>query len=145
MRLLKLVLPIAAAATSATLAAAVASADEHPSPGGRCNVSVNVAPREITAGDSVIVWGQLRCRGHGGRSAANQVVKVLERGVGSPSFTVVASTSTDARGFYEATVANVQVNSVFLVRSHEAASGRRTVRVAAEVTLSGPPPKGPSC
>jgi hypothetical protein len=139
MRLLKLVLPIAAAAMSAAFAAAVASADKHPSPGGRCNVSVNAAPREITAGDSVIVWGRLRCGGHGGRSAANQVVRVLERGVGSPSFTVVASTSTDARGFYEATVANVQVNSVFFVRSHGAASGRRTVRVASEVTLSGPP------
>jgi hypothetical protein len=139
MRSIKLLGALAAAASSLALLAAGASAEKHPSPNGRCNVNINLAPRQITAGDSVVVFGALRCRGRAGRSAANQTVKLLEHAVGTPGFSVVASTTTDAQGFYELTTGGIDTNSTFYVRSHGAASGRRAVDVAAEVTLNGPP------
>jgi hypothetical protein len=51
----------------------------------------------------------------------------------------VQSTTTGPLGFYELTQTGVSTNSAFYVRSHGAQSGRRRVRVAAQVTLSGPP------
>jgi hypothetical protein len=63
----------------------------------------------------------------------------LEHSFGTPGYTLVQSTTTDAFGFYELTQTGVETNSVFYVRSRGAQSGRRRVRVAAQVTLSGPP------
>ena len=128
---------LAATAGVLALAAAGASAAKHPSPNGRCNVNINLAPRQITAGDSLVVFGELRC--HGGAGNSGVAVKLLERASAAPGFSVVQSTTTDARGFYEFTAAGVQANSVFFVRSHGAASGRKAVKVAAQVTLNGPP------
>jgi len=110
---------------------------KHPSPSGRCAVNINVAPRQISSGDSVVVFGQLRCRpvSH----AAGQTVTLLERTIAAPGYSPVQTTTTGTLGFYELTVAGVSANSSFFVRSHGAASGRRTVKVAAEVTLNGPP------
>ena len=137
MRSIKPVAALATAAVSLALAAAGASAAKHASPNGRCNVNLNVAPRQITTGDSVVAFGRLRCRGRSPLGAAT--VTLLQHASGTPGFSVVQTTTTDARGFYEFTPAGVAVNSVFYVRSHGAASGRRTVKVAAQVTLAGPP------
>ncbi|HEY5288130.1 MAG TPA: hypothetical protein VIJ50_13590, partial [Solirubrobacteraceae bacterium] len=38
-----------------------AFAHKHPSPSGRCIVSMQVAPRQIVAGDPVVIFGRLRC------------------------------------------------------------------------------------
>jgi hypothetical protein len=130
-------LPAMAIATLAMLALPTgALARKHPSPGGRCRININIAPRQITAGDSVLVFGRLRCR-HAG--AAGKVVKLFQHERGVPGFTLVGSTTTDVRGFYELQPSGVVTNRAFFVRSHGAQSGRRAVRVAAEVTLSGPP------
>jgi hypothetical protein len=135
-----LLILVAAGASAAGAAATRASAAKHPSPNGGCNVNINVAPRLITAGDSVVVFGRLRCHGHAGRSPlAGATVKLLEHTFGTPGFGVVQTTSTDARGAYEFTPVAVNTNSSFYVRSHGATSGRRAVKVAAQVTLSGPP------
>jgi hypothetical protein len=140
MRSIKLVSAVAIAGSALALTAPGASARKHPSPNGRCQVNINVAPRVITTGDSLVVFGRLGCRRHGERSPlAAAIVKLLEHSFGTPGFSVVQTTSTDARGFYEFTVAGVSANSVFYVRSRGAASGRRAVKVAAQVTLSGPP------
>ncbi|MGA8363492.1 MAG: hypothetical protein WB709_03125 [Solirubrobacteraceae bacterium] len=96
-----------------------------------------MAPRQITAGDSVVAFGRLRCTHPA--NAAGQTVQLFEHAHGTPGYTLAQSTSTDARGFYELTQAGVQSDSSFYVRSHRAQSGRRHVRVAAQVTLSGPP------
>jgi len=109
---------------------------KHPSPNGRCAVNINVAPEQITAGDSVVAFGQLRCRDQ--NQAAGQTVSLLERATATPGFGVVQTSTTSAQGFYEFTV-GLEANSDFYVRSHGAASGRRTVKVGAQVTLSGPP------
>jgi hypothetical protein len=127
---------IVAAATLLALAPAGASARKHPSPDGRCNVNLNVAPRQITAGDSVVAFGRLACVR---ANAVGQAVQLFEHSFGTPGYTLVQSTTTDARGFYELTQTGVQTNSSFYVRSHGAQSGLRHVRVAARVTLSGPP------
>ena len=139
MRSIKLVPGIAAAAAMLlALTPAGALAHKHSSPSGRCEVNINVAPRQITAGDSVVVFGRLRCQGRA-QSAADRTVTLLERTSATGGFGAVQTTSTDNRGFYELTLAGVQNNSTLFVRAHGAASGRRTVNAAAEVTLSGPP------
>ena len=128
---------ITAIALLVLLAPTAASAYKHPSPGGRCRISLNVAPREITAGDPVLAFGRLACTRR--VNAAGQTVKLFEHTLGQPGYTLVQSTTTGALGFYELAPTDVDSNSTFYVRSHGAQSGRRLVRVAAQVTLSGPP------
>ena len=147
MRPIKLVPAVAAATallvTLAPVSSSVADvrAAKHPSANGGCDVNINVAPRLITSGDAVVVFGRLRCRGRFQQpsGASGQTVTLLQRTVGAGGFAVAGTTTTDARGFYEFTVPAVQSNSIFFVRSHGAASGRKRVRVAAQVTLTGPP------
>jgi len=107
--------------------------------GGHCRINVNVVPREITAGDPVTIFGRLVCRRH--QSAAGQVVKLYHHLDGSFGFTYVQSTSTDAQGFYEFDRADgvVDSNRAWYVRSLGARSAAKRIRVAAQVTLSGPP------
>jgi len=52
---------------------------KHPSPNGRCSININAAPRQITAGDTVVVFGQLRCRGGSSNGAASQQAIRSER------------------------------------------------------------------
>jgi len=134
---------LAAAATLFSPAVAGAwtvgrAATKHRSPNGRCEVNINLAPRQIDAGDSLVVFGRLRCGGRSSHGAAGETVKLLEHISGTPKFKVVQTTTTDVHGFYELTVDGVETNSAFYVRSHGAASGSRSVKVAADVTLSGP-------
>jgi hypothetical protein len=126
---------IAATALLALLAPAAASAHKHPS--GRCRINLNVAPRQITAGDPVVAFGRLSCTRR--VNVAGQTVKLLEHSFGTPGYTLVQSTTTGPLGFYELTQTGVETNSSFYVRSHGAQSGRRRVRVSAQVALSGPP------
>ncbi|HEY2282601.1 MAG TPA: hypothetical protein VGH60_03520 [Solirubrobacteraceae bacterium] len=137
MRSFRLVPAIVAAASLLALAPAGASAHKHSNPSGRCNVNLNVAPGQITAGDAVLAFGRLRCTSPA--SAAGQTVQLFEHAHGTPGYALAQSTTTDARGFYEMTQAGVQSDSSFYVRSHRAQSGHRHVRVAAQVTLGGPP------
>lgn len=144
MRLNKLVPAVLAATSLLALAPAGALADQrsaskHPSPNGRCRVGINVAPRRITAGDPVTISGQLRCRGRA--SAANQVVRLYHHLAGRFGFTYVQSTTTDGAGFYKLERADgvVDTNRAWYVRSHGAQSARKAIKVAAQVTLVGPP------
>jgi hypothetical protein len=137
MRSIKLVGALSVATASLAMAAAGASAARHPSPNGRCNVNINLAPTTVTAGDTVVVFGQLRC--HRGARSSGVPVALLERPTATPGFGVVQTTTTALGGFYEFTVTGIEADSTFYVRSHGAASGTRSVRVAAEVTLTGPP------
>lgn len=137
MRSFRLVPAIVAAASLLAPTVAGARPHKHSNPSGRCNVGLNVAPRQITAGDSVLAFGRLNCTRRA--SAAAQTVQLFEHVHGTPGYALAQSTSTDARGFYEMTQVSVQSDSSFYVRSHLAQSGRRHVRVAAQVTLVGPP------
>lgn len=137
MRSFGLVPAIVAAASLLAPTVAGARPHKHSNPSGRCNVGLNVAPRQITAGDSIVAFGRLNCTRR--VNAAGQTVQLFEHVHGTPGYALAQSTTTDARGFYEMTQAGVQGDSSFYVRSHRAQSARRHVRVAAQVTLAGPP------
>jgi hypothetical protein len=137
MRSRTLIPAVTAAISMFALAPAGALAHKHPSPRGRCVVSMQVAPRQITAGDPVVIFGRLRCVDRA--SAAGQLVVLYHHLTGLPRFTPVQSTTTDAHGFYEFARADgvVETNRAFFVRSHGARSATRRIRVAAQVSLSG--------
>jgi hypothetical protein len=139
MRLRKLASVLVAGASLIALAPASASAFKHPNPSGRCRININVAPRRIAAGDPIVIFGRLLCQ----RSAneSNKVVKLFHHLATAPGFSYIQSTTTDSNGFYEFARADgvVVSNRAFYVRSHGAQSGRKAVKVAAEVSLSGPP------
>lgn len=144
---------VAAAAAAALLALAPtgASARRHPGPNGggpsspnagsrghgHCRVSLEVAPHETTVGDSVLAFGQLSC-GPGG-APGGQPVTLYEHMHGTPGYTAVQNVSTGSDGSYELAPLTVQYSSTFYVRAAGVRSGFRSVRVAALVTLSGPP------
>jgi hypothetical protein len=125
-----------AAMSLLALAPAGASALKHPNLTGNCNVNINAVPHLLEAGETVSVFGHLSCFSRA--NAAGRTVTLMKRTIGTPGFTAVATASTDGRGFYELTTPGVLYNSVFYVRSHGAASGRRTVRVFAHVGVTGP-------
>jgi len=137
MRLGKLGPAVVAATSLLALAPAAASAHKHPSPLGRCRIDISVAPRLITAGESTEVSGRLTCRPHA--NAGGQPVTLFAHVAGSAGFVPVQSTTTEANGSYKFSTAAENANTSFYVRSHGAQSGRRRLRVAAQVTLTGPP------
>jgi hypothetical protein len=137
MRLGKLVPALIAATSLLALPVAGASARKHPSPNGRCRININVMPGLITAGESTEVSGRLLCNRHA--NAAGKVVKLYAHVAGSAGFVPVQSTTTESGGSYKFATAAENANTSFYVRSHGAQSGRRRLRVAASVTLSGPP------
>jgi hypothetical protein len=114
-----------------------AAALAHKHSGGRCRVSIEVAPPAITAGDPVVVFGRLLCAGGG---EAGQTVRLYHHLVGLPGFTYVQRTKTDANGFYELARADgvVETNRAWFVRSHGAQSASKRIRVAAQIGLNGP-------
>jgi len=122
-----------------TLGAPAASAREHPRADGPCHVNINIAPRLIEAGESILAFGRLRCGGLPARASAGRTVRLMQRAAGERGFHLVQTTTTDAHGFYELTRAGIEYNSTFFVVSRGASSGRRSVKVLAHVTLSGPP------
>ncbi|HEY5194720.1 MAG TPA: hypothetical protein VIJ39_12745 [Solirubrobacteraceae bacterium] len=119
------------------LAPSSALARKHPSPSGRCIVSMQVAPRQTVAGDPVVIFGRLRCIRRA--SAVGQQVVLYHHLADSPAFAPIQIATTDASGFYEFSRADgvVETNRSFYVRSHGARSATKQVKVAAQVTLSG--------
>jgi hypothetical protein len=120
------------------LTPASAFARKHPSPSGRCVISMQAAPSHIVAGDPVIVFGALRCANPA--TAGGQEVKLYAHLAGVPGSTVAQTATTESSGFYEFSPADgtIETNRSFFVRSHGARSATKSVKVAAQVTLSGP-------
>jgi hypothetical protein len=137
MRLEKLGPAVIAAISLLALAPAGASAHKHPSPLGRCRIDIVVAPRQITAGESTEVSGRLACHRHA--NPGTQPVVLYAHVTGTAGYVPVQSTTTEANGSYKFSTAVETANTSFYVRSHGAQSGRRRLRVAAAVTLTGPP------
>lgn len=129
---------ISAAVSSSALLATGASAFKHPGPLSHCNIDIR-APRRITSGEPVTIFGRLVCRHRA--DADDQVVRLFRHTVGTPGFTAVQSTTTDALGFYQfqPVAEAVEANSLWHVRSHGAESANRAIHVAPQVTLVGPP------
>src|SRR5450631_4001362 len=67
-------------------------------PGANCGVSLNVAPRLVTSGETVLAFGQAKCPP---AEAAGATVTLYQRVAESPGFAVAGTTTTDAKGFYQ--------------------------------------------
>jgi len=143
MRSTKLTATLAAAAALLAVAPAGAVArviplPKHPAKAGPtgCVVSEFAEPRLVTSGETVLVFGALSC---GGSPVSGQTVTVYERSVGVPGFKVVGTPKTGVGGSYSFTSTPIVTDSLFYVRAMGARSANRTVRVAPQVTLGGPP------
>jgi hypothetical protein len=138
MRSIKLTAAVTTAAVTLALSGAAASAaGRHTRDPGRssvgCRVDLNVAPRLITSGESVLAYGRLSCEESG------QTVTLYESSVSSPGYSVAGTTTTDAHGGYQIPVSGLTTNTSFYAATGTARSVQRIVRVAAQVTLVGPP------
>jgi hypothetical protein len=137
MRLRKLAPAGLAAASLLALAPATALAHKHPSPIGRCRINIeSISPDPITAGEATEISGRLTC---GRASVAGQAVQLYAHVADTAGFVPVQSTTTEASGAYKFSTVPENTNVSFYVRSLRAQSGRRRLRVAAQVTLTGPP------
>lgn len=117
-----------------------ALAHRHRSPNGRCAIGMSIAPRQIAAGDPVVVFGRLRCANPA--NAAGQEVKLFHHLTGLPGsgYSYVQSTTTEANGFYELSRADgvVETNRSWYVSARGARSAAKRIRVAAQVSFKGP-------
>ena len=142
MRSIKLTAAVTTAAVTLALSGAAASAavrhaGEHPRRSGNCSVTLNVAPRLITSGEPVLAYGKLsRGCAEGG---VKQTVTLYESSVSSPGYSIAGTTTTAAGGGYEIPVSGLTTNSSFYAATSTVRSVQRVVRVAAQVTLTGPP------
>jgi|CZKG01.1.fsa_nt_gi hypothetical protein len=143
MRSTKLTVIAAAAATLALAPTGASAAGAHKRPKerkpanavGHCRLSVFAEPHQITAGETVQVFGRLACLG----SAATipQPVTVYERTAGGSQ--VLGTATTGAGGYYSLLAPPVNADSRFYVSAAGARSAERIVKVAPQVTLKGPP------
>ncbi|HWJ49642.1 MAG TPA: hypothetical protein VNR42_01400 [Solirubrobacteraceae bacterium] len=144
MRSKKLNAVIAAASALLLLAPAGAAAREHhprfdrrhATPSEGCRVKLNVAPHTLTAGESVLAYGQLTCAVPASEQA--QTVTLYQHSMGAPGYAPAGTATTDEHGFYELTVSSITANSTFYAIAGGAKSATKLARVAAQVTLVGP-------
>jgi hypothetical protein len=143
MRSLKLTSAFAAALmTLAVPATAAARAHHHVSAkhgakAGHCRLTLNVAPRLVSNGESALAYGQGSCPTAG--TEAGQTVTLYQHSATTPGYSVAGTTATDSHGFYQVATPPLSQNSVFYAVISGAQSPHRTVKVAAQVTLVGPP------
>jgi hypothetical protein len=125
---------VAVAAVCAVTALAPGSASAART-AARHRVTINVAPRTITAGDPVVIFGRLVGLNHSG-----QAVHLFHHVPGVPGFQPAGNTTTDAVGAYEFSPADtpVDTNRTWFVTSGGAFSRPVRERVRAQVTLTGP-------
>ena len=133
-----LALALLALAVPATAAARAHhhGAGKHNATPGHCRLTLNVAPRLVTSGETALAYGQASCPG---ATEAGQTVTVYEHSAGAGGFSVAGTATTDTHGFYQLTTPALAQNSVFYAALGTAQSPHRTVRVIAQVTLAGPP------
>jgi hypothetical protein len=110
--------------------------EAHPQRIGGCRLSVEATSPRISSGETVTVFGALRCPG--GAAAADRAVTVYQRAGGETGSTEAGTTTTEADGSYKLTPAAFDSNTIFYVRSPGAHSARTVVKVAPKVTFEGP-------
>ncbi len=143
MRSRKLTSAVTAAAALLALVPAGAAAHSHRRaslkqgvPAGSCKVLFAAAPRLITAGESALSYGQEICRTG---SAANQPVTIYERPAGAPGFSILGTTTTNEEGRFQLPTGALARNTLLYAAIGNARSRQREEKVAALVTLAGPP------
>jgi hypothetical protein len=138
MRSRRLIPAVAAVISLLVVLPSGALAHKHRGHSSRCGISMTVAPHQIVAGEPIVIFGQLRCANQA--DAAGREVVLYHHLARIGGFGVVQSVTTDANGFYSIAPADgvVETNRSFYVRSLGARSATKKLRVAAQVTLSGP-------
>ncbi len=133
-----LALALMALAVPATAAARAHHhvASKHSATPGHCRLTLNVAPRLVTSGETALAYGQSTCPAG---AEAGQTVTVFEHSATTGGYSVAGTAVTDAHGFYQLTTPALTQNSVFYTALGTAQSPHRTVRVIAQVALTGPP------
>ena len=102
----------------------------------RCRINEFAEPRAVTSGETAQVFGALKCPG----GSAGQTVTIFERSVGVPGgFKAVGTPTTAPDGTYSFVTPALTSNSGFYALANGAHSATRTVRVAPQVTVGGPP------
>jgi hypothetical protein len=121
------------ASVLAALAVTAAPATAGAAPRHNRGLTINATPNPILAGEGVLIFGRLT----GG--TAGETIRLYHRVAGSPRFTQVGSTTTDAHGFYEFTRAEgvVFTNRAWFVRGPGGVHSRTVFeRVSALVSLA---------
>jgi hypothetical protein len=142
MRASKLIPALAAASALLVLAPAGATARPaglKPTGGGSgpCRINIEVTPRILTSGESVLVSGVLTCAGG---AASEKPVTIYERIAGVPGgFKIIGTPTTNKEGRYAFTPSPVITDSTFYSRAG-VRSGNKTVKVAPGVTFATVPP-----
>ena len=139
-KLTSAILAAAALLVLATAGPAAARIHAHPhnhrnaAVGKGCRVTLNVAPRLVTAGETALASGQAACT-----PAEGQKVVIYEKPTGPGGYSIAAETVTGKGGLYEAKVGPLTANTVFYATTGSVPSPHRQVRVAPQVTFEGPP------
>jgi hypothetical protein len=140
MRSSKLAVVVVAAAASLIPAAAATAAGRHrradAGPGNGCRVTLNVAPRRITAGETALAFGYVKCRN--ANEDAGQTVTLYQASPPAP-YGVAGTTTSNSQGFYEISISPLTLNSNFYAIAANAQSRHQNVKVAAQVEVKGPP------
>ena len=142
MRSIKLVPPLAATAVLLALAPAGASARpqsaRHLNSRGPCRVHIEVPKAPITAGESLTIFGALKCPK--AEEAIGKQVTLYQQAAGKGGYTLVGSATTETGGAFQITPPIFTTNSLFYALSEGAKSARRPIKVAPQVTSTPPTP-----
>ncbi len=140
----------ATAATAALMALAPAGAlaarNHHHSSvrngsAGGCAVTLHFEKQgPLTSGDQTLALG----RGHCGQTpSAGQTVTLYERPAEKSAYSAVGTTTTDPAGYYQVSTGPIAENTSFYAAIGSAQSAPKEAKVAAVVSLNGPPENKP--
>jgi hypothetical protein len=101
-----------------------------------CSIDLKATPSIVADGAPLSFVGTLSCPEAAG--ASEQTVTLYQKLVGTPGFSVAATTSTDANGAFQFALTGPALNSVFYVFCDGGKSARVSVKVAPQVTISTP-------
>ncbi len=95
-------------------------------------LTINAAPRQVIAGEGVLIYGQLV-----GNDVAGQTIRLYHHIALAPRYTLIGMTTTDSHGFYEFTRAEgvVTTNRSWFVRGPDG-SHSRTIHEAVSALVS---------
>jgi hypothetical protein len=141
MRSIKLLPALAASATLLALAAPGASArpagHSHATPAGACHVTLEAPKSVITFGEPIALSGVLTCPNAGG-----QTVTIYQGIVGTHSFTVAGTATTETTGStsdaYQLAPPSPSASTVYYAIAAGARSAHEVVKVAPVVTNTAP-------
>ncbi len=85
-------------------------AGKHSATPGHCRLTLNVAPRLVTSGETALAYGQASCPAG---AEAGQTVTVYEHAATTGGYSVAGTATTDPHGFYQLTTPALTQNSVF--------------------------------